>query len=472
MCKTRSQDNTAATEQTDAQQPSLRGAGCDAATLPVVAAEDARTMLQILSRDQRTTYHRLASSGATGSGTRAPATRQPPAQSQKPAQPSADTASSASPGFCPLPEILGLIGDSVSWHHSRAKHHDRDELQRCRQLRQHQHPPATARCFDTAKGNNRTHKAPSDVAVDVERQLQPQRTCKVQSNSCVDSEDDNIVVLSQNDSPASSYCQPPSNTYRNKSRVSFVTWLRLVGLLVALLLVSVESAPTAMTLESRRLDQAPKWLNPCGFAAEEFEGDIDVVQLNDATLLGNIVMQAKTALNYAHGFRDDFIKKTFNTDYADLHLTWKDNHYDWLPGPKQIPKMLGEHLDQDYLHKLEVRMLDTALLDAYEYMQRYAVGLEQIAWDQEDYALDFRKQFKDTEYNLRSVLCELQMALAERGVTPRADVTRDVMSVEFRDMSESATYRNLRDWLIFRDYMNGLEYVVQVFEHFIRCFES
>lgn len=47
--------------------------------------------------------------------------------------------------------------------------------------------------------------------------------------------------------------------------------------------------------------------------------------------------------------------------------------------------------------------LDTALLDSYEYMQRYAVGLEQIAWDQEDYGLEFRKQFKDTEYNLRSV---------------------------------------------------------------------
>lgn len=47
--------------------------------------------------------------------------------------------------------------------------------------------------------------------------------------------------------------------------------------------------------------------------------------------------------------------------------------------------------------------LDTALLDAYEYMQRYAVGLEQITWDQGDYDGDFRKQFKDTENTLRSV---------------------------------------------------------------------
>ena len=60
------------------------------------------------------------------------------------------------------------------------------------------------------------------------------------------------------------------------------------------------------------------------------------------------------------------------------------------------------------------------------------------------------------------------MALAERGVQPRPDIGRDVMSSEYRDMSQSATYRNLRDWLIFRDYMNGLEYVIEVFEHLVR----
>lgn len=70
------------------------------------------------------------------------------------------------------------------------------------------------------------------------------------------------------------------------------------------------------------------------------------------------------------------------------------------------------------------------------------------------------------------VLCELQMALAERGVGPRADVTREVMSREYRDMSVSATYRNLRDWLIFRDYMNGLEYIIEVFEQFVQGIRS
>lgn len=72
----------------------------------------------------------------------------------------------------------------------------------------------------------------------------------------------------------------------------------------------------------------------------------------------------------------------------------------------------------------------------------------------------------------RQVLCELQVALVERQLSSRPDVTRDIMKSEYRGMSSSETYRNLRDWLIFRDYMNGLEYVVQVFEHLRRGLES
>ncbi|XP_017760499.1 PREDICTED: uncharacterized protein LOC108551018 [Eufriesea mexicana] len=258
---------------------------------------------------------------------------------------------------------------------------------------------------------------------------------------------------------------------RHNASVTATTWLRLGSLLVTLLVVSVHGAPT-MTLENRRLSSPPKWVNPCGLAAEAAEdptADLDVVQITDSQLLHQVVLQAKTALMHAELFRDDYAKRTFNIDFADLHSTFKDNHYDWLPGPNEIPKQLGEQLNQEYLDKLE---LDSALIDAYEYMQKFAVGLEQIVWDQEDLQLEFRKQFKDTEYKLRTVLCELQVALVERQLSSRPDATRDIMKSEFRTVSTSETYRNLRDWLIFRDYMNGLEYVVQVFEHLRRGLQS
>lgn len=39
-----------------------------------------------------------------------------------------------------------------------------------------------------------------------------------------------------------------------------------------------------------------------------------------------------------------------------MHATWKDSHYDWLPGLNEIPKHLGEKLDEEYLNTLEVRI--------------------------------------------------------------------------------------------------------------------
>lgn len=233
---------------------------------------------------------------------------------------------------------------------------------------------------------------------------------------------------------------------------------------MTLLAVSVHGAPTM----DRRQNSPPKWVNPCGLAAEDFTGDLDVVQLTDSQLLQQVVVQAKTALMHAELFREDYARQTFNIDFAELHSSFKDHHYDWLPGLREIPKQLGEPLDPEYLSRLE---LDTALIDAYEYMQKYAVGLEQIVWDQEDFQLEFHKQFKDTEYKLRTVLCELQVALVERQLSSRPDVKRDIMKSEYRTMS-AETFRNLRDWLIFRDYMNGLEYVVQVFEHLRRGLQS
>uniref|UniRef100_A0A0C9PK25 HutI_0 protein n=1 Tax=Fopius arisanus TaxID=64838 RepID=A0A0C9PK25_9HYME len=254
----------------------------------------------------------------------------------------------------------------------------------------------------------------------------------------------------------------------------FLHFHGLGSLLVTLLVVSVQGAPT-MTLEDRRLNSPEKWMNPCGegLATEESDGEPEYGPLTDAELLNVVAVQARTALHQAQGFKDNYIKQTFNTDFAVLHSEWKDNHYDWLPGLDKIPKQLGEPLAPEYLSKLGLEMLDNILLDIYEYMQTYAVGLEQIVWDQEDHRLEFLQKFKDTESSLQTVLCELQAALIERGVTPRNNITRQVMPNDYRGgMSSQATFRNLRDWLIFRDYMNGLEYVIEVFGHLGRGVKS
>lgn len=63
------------------------------------------------------------------------------------------------------------------------------------------------------------------------------------------------------------------------------------------------------------------------------------------------------------------------------------------------------------------------------------------------------------------MLCSLQMGMMEKHVEPDADAARQLMSNEYRDM-RNASGRNLRDFIIMRDYINLLEYIQQIFHHF------
>ncbi len=62
------------------------------------------------------------------------------------------------------------------------------------------------------------------------------------------------------------------------------------------------------------------------------------------------------------------------------------------------------------------------------------------------------------------MLCEIQIAMLEKGILPDEDVGRSIMSSEVRDIQDES-YRNLRDWYIFRDYMNSLEYITHALKH-------
>lgn len=69
-----------------------------------------------------------------------------------------------------------------------------------------------------------------------------------------------------------------------------------------------------MSLE-KKMSTPPKWVNPCGLAAETFEGDLDVVQLQDDQLLQQVVVQARTALSHAKLFRDNYVSNRMHYTY-------------------------------------------------------------------------------------------------------------------------------------------------------------
>jgi len=47
--------------------------------------------------------------------------------------------------------------------------------------------------------------------------------------------------------------------------------------------------------------------------------------------------------------------------------------------------------------------LDKALKDTYKYLQKFAVGMEQVVWDQIDNNGAFKNEFADIEFKLRAV---------------------------------------------------------------------
>lgn len=106
--------------------------------------------------------------------------------------------------------------------------------------------------------------------------------------------------------------------------------------------------------------------------------------------------------------------------------------------------------------------LQTALPEAYEMLQYYAVALEQVVHNLKGDPLESR--FRAIENHLRSVLAEVQSAMTECGIKQRPDVQRTVMTDEHR-IIEHTTYRRLRDWYIYRDYMILLEYIKEQFTY-------
>ncbi len=63
------------------------------------------------------------------------------------------------------------------------------------------------------------------------------------------------------------------------------------------------------------------------------------------------------------------------------------------------------------------------------------------------------------------VLCELQVAMLERGIQPEQDISREIMGSDIRDIQDTS-YRNLRDWYIYR-YVRVLMYSHIFFYFFI-----
>lgn len=137
-------------------------------------------------------------------------------------------------------------------------------------------------------------------------------------------------------------------------------------------------------------------------------------------------------------------------DYEKVDRIFKTNTFDWLPVP-----------DYSSASQINSKHYKTFLPKLYTDLQVIAAGIELVFFN-EKYA-----KFKETPLYLRLVLCELFTVLYECGLKLPDDVTRETIPSDCASLVDQ-TSRKARDFIIFREYVKILEYILRVFRNHTR----
>ncbi|XP_076345868.1 uncharacterized protein LOC143244664 isoform X2 [Tachypleus tridentatus] len=203
--------------------------------------------------------------------------------------------------------------------------------------------------------------------------------------------------------------------------------------------------------------ERPRWVNPCGLPEHLLDPDSDLQNLPPFTakeLVSKVVEVTESAKNHAEAVEQEFRKEVFkdsafNVDYM---------RQEWLP---VIPPT-----SEDHFEGIDVK---EAYKKAFEYLQYYAVGVDEMKMDQvlHPESGQFLDHFQEVENRIREVLCELQLGMYTLKIRQNPDVMKNVMSTEYRDIPEESK-RNLRDYLILRDYLKSITYILELFKHLLK----
>lgn len=193
---------------------------------------------------------------------------------------------------------------------------------------------------------------------------------------------------------------------------------------------------------SRSRRETAHWSQPC------------TNLMHDATntpnsLAKHILQAVSRALSYMNNFKTTYAQQ-LGMDWASVLDNYTSN--------QSIPflKAVSQPLVNDF---------NSHLQNAYEVMQRLAVGIEQVTLDQALYQSTFLLEFRTIETHIVKILCELHYAMVHQELTPSVAVTKEIMGIEYRDL-EGESARTMRDTIIVRDYDQALTSLRDMFVEF------
>ena len=141
-----------------------------------------------------------------------------------------------------------------------------------------------------------------------------------------------------------------------------------------------------------------------------------------------------------------------------------------------VQEMNAMNLDLDFLQSktpldLESTDLNKSVAHAYEIMQRYAIGIEQVTLDQALYESHSLEEFRKIEKDIVMNLCEFNFVMLKKKIEPVENVPKSIMGEQTRNMG-SNTGREYRDTYILKAYIDGVNDMYKLFQNLLKVLSA
>ncbi|XP_022258395.1 uncharacterized protein LOC111089712, partial [Limulus polyphemus] len=157
--------------------------------------------------------------------------------------------------------------------------------------------------------------------------------------------------------------------------------------------------------------QEPHWINPCDLP-DPFEDFNNPPPIPPRELLKQVVETSNIAKKHARAVKDEFVREKFQDASFDVDYMRQE----WLP---EVPRATFNHFKS--------MNASEAYKKSYEYMQFYAVGIEEMKFDQILYPESdggFKDEFQNLQNHARPVLCRLHLGIIVMKIKQNPDVMR------------------------------------------------
>uniref|UniRef100_A0A182YR83 Uncharacterized protein n=1 Tax=Anopheles stephensi TaxID=30069 RepID=A0A182YR83_ANOST len=227
--------------------------------------------------------------------------------------------------------------------------------------------------------------------------------------------------------------------------------------------------PQAQTPEQRM------WLNPCGYPSP-YEITINTPINIDFSKMRD---QVNTSLGTMELSIRNYTKTIFGVPMDRHHTTWESRDEPWIyKDGLRIPKKFRNDIVDTIYMRISYMSIQEATRDFYRLLKdsyrryiRLAKGIEKMKEDLENvhnkakykrYEIELLNQVREeVRQSLQQVLCEIFEVLVVIDKKFLFQTLREDHTIDINDSYLDESERKLRDWTIYRELINQLEYIIQ-----------